>query len=114
MAGPAPADEIYDVVVVGGGAAGFWAAVRAAEEGGSVCLISRKPLSESSSYWAQGGLAAALEPSDSPTAHARDTVAAGRDLCRPSAVDFLTAQAPAAVEDLIARGIDFDRTADGT
>ncbi len=114
MAGPAPDDDVYDVVVVGGGAAGFWAAVRAAEEGGSVCLISRKPLSESSSYWAQGGLAAALDPSDSPIAHAGDTVAAGRGLCRPSAVDFLTAQAPAAVEDLIARGIDFDRTAEGT
>lgn len=113
MAGPASAEGVYDVVVVGGGAAGFWAAIRAAEEGGSVCLISRKPLSESSSYWAQGGLAAALDSTDSPAEHASDTIAAGRGLCRASAVEFLAGESPAAVRDLIARGIDFDRDEEG-
>lgn len=113
MAGPAPAEGVFDVVVVGGGAAGFWAAIRAAEEGASVCLISRKPLSESSSYWAQGGLAAALDPSDSAEEHAADTISAGRGLCRESAVRYLAEQAPAAVGDLIDRGIDFDRDQSG-
>ena len=113
MAGPASAEGVFDVVVIGGGAAGFWAAIRAAEEGGAVCLISRKPLSESSSYWAQGGLAASLDPADSPAGHAADTIAAGRGLCRESAVRFLADQAPEAVRDLIARGIDFDRDQGG-
>ncbi|MBA3867439.1 MAG: FAD-dependent oxidoreductase, partial [Solirubrobacterales bacterium] len=72
----------FDVAVVGGGAAGLWTALRAAEMGGRVCLVSRTPLSQSASFWAQGGLAAALEPGDSPDAHAADTLAAGRGLCR--------------------------------
>ncbi len=73
-----------------------------------MCLVSRKPLSESSSYWAQGGLAAALEPGDSPARHAADTIAAGRGLCRPSAVQALVEEAPAAVAELRERGVSFD------
>ncbi|MBN9624240.1 MAG: FAD-dependent oxidoreductase [Actinobacteria bacterium] len=95
----------YDVVVVGGGAAGLWTALRAAEQGGRVCVVSRTPLSQSASFWAQGGLAAALEPGDSPARHAEDTLAAGRGLCRPSAVQVLVEEAPAAVRDLQARGV---------
>ncbi len=94
--------------MVGGGAAGLWTALRAAELGGSVCLVSRTPLSQSASFWAQGGLAAALEPDDSPQRHAADTIAAGRGLCRPSAVRVLVEEAPAAVRELIARGVVFD------
>jgi L-aspartate oxidase len=93
---------------VGGGAAGLWTALRAAEEGGRVCVVSRTPLSESASFWAQGGLAAALEPGDSPARHAADTIAAGRGLCRPSAVQALVEEAPTAVADLCARGVAFD------
>jgi L-aspartate oxidase len=98
----------FDVVVVGGGAAGLWTALRAAEEGGRVCLISRKPLSQSASYWAQGGLAAALEPGDSPARHAADTIAAGRGLCRPATVQILVDEAPGAVRELRDRGVAFD------
>jgi len=94
--------------VVGGGAAGLWSALRAAELGGRVCVVSRTPLSESASFWAQGGLAAALEPDDSPDRHAADTIAAGRGLCRTSAVRVLVDEAPATVRDLIARGVVFD------
>jgi L-aspartate oxidase len=94
--------------VVGGGAAGLWTALRAAEHGGRVCLVSRTPLSQSASFWAQGGLAAALEPGDSPDSHAADTIAAGRGLCRPSAVRVLVDEAPAAVRELLARGVVFD------
>jgi L-aspartate oxidase len=84
-----------------------------AEADGAVCLVSRKPLSESASYWAQGGLAAALEPGDSPAQHATDTIAAGRGLCRPSAVQVLVDGAPAAVLELQSRGVAFDLEPNG-
>ena len=76
-------------------------------------LVSRKPLAESSSFWAQGGLAAALADDDSPERHAADTLAAGRGLCRTSAVEVLTREAPAAVEQLRERGVRFDTDPDG-
>jgi L-aspartate oxidase len=78
-----------------------------------VSVISRTPLSQSASFWAQGGLAAALEPGDSPAQHAADTIAAGRGLCRPSAVRTLVEEAPAAVAELRARGLSFDLDPDG-
>ncbi|HXR31937.1 MAG TPA: FAD-dependent oxidoreductase [Solirubrobacterales bacterium] len=106
-------DAELDVAVVGGGAAGLWTALRAAEAGARVCVVSRTALSQSASYWAQGGLAAALEPGDSPAQHAADTIAAGRGLCRPSAVQVLVDEAPAAVDELRSRGVRFDLEPDG-
>ena len=94
--------------MVGGGAAGLHVALEAAESGAATVLVSRKPLAESSSFWAQGGLAAALAADDSPERHAADTIAAGRGLCRTSAVDVLTREAPAAVAQLQERGVHFD------
>ncbi len=76
-------------------------------------MVSRTPLSQSASFWAQGGLAAALEPGDSPAQHAADTIAAGRGLCRPSAVQTLVEEAPDAVRDLRERGLAFDLDGDG-
>ena len=64
-----------DVVVVGAGAAGLYAALVAAREGAQVALVSRSPLAESASYWAQGGIAAALAEDDSPALHLEDTLA---------------------------------------
>src|SRR5215211_1348806 len=107
-AGFEPAPLETDVAVVGGGAAGLYVALRAAEHGAQVTLVSRKPLSESASYWAQGGLAAALAPDDSPARHAQDTLNAGRGLCRSAAVEALTREAPAAVTELRERGVRFD------
>jgi L-aspartate oxidase len=103
----------FDVAVVGAGAAGLWAAICAAEAGGSVCLVSRKPLAESASFWAQGGLAAAMDPDDSPQIHAADTISAGRGLCRTAAVEMLTSEAPSVVRDLVSRGMRFDSGTDG-
>jgi L-aspartate oxidase len=76
-------------------------------------VISRTPLSQSASFWAQGGLAAALEPGDSPAQHAADTIAAGRGLCRHSAVQTLVEEAPGAVRELRERGVAFDLDASG-
>ncbi|HEY5052229.1 MAG TPA: FAD-binding protein, partial [Solirubrobacterales bacterium] len=71
------------------------------------------PLTQSASFWAQGGLAAALEPGDSPQQHAADTIAAGRGLCRPDAVQVLVEEAPDAVRELRSRGVVFDLDPDG-
>jgi L-aspartate oxidase len=96
------------LAVVGAGAAGLYTAVRAAREGAQVTLISATPLAESSTYWAQGGLAAALAADDSPERHLRDTVVAGRGAVRESAARVLCLSAPAAVEDLMKLGVRFD------
>ncbi|MGI8579297.1 MAG: L-aspartate oxidase [Solirubrobacteraceae bacterium] len=97
-----------DVAVVGAGAAGLYAAVKAAAEGARVALVSATPLAESASYWAQGGLAAALGAEDSPAAHLDDTVRAGRGAVRRSVAEAFCAEAPAAVADLVELGVSFD------
>ncbi len=101
------------MLVIGGGAAGLHVALESAAAGAATVLVSRKTLAESSSYWAQGGLAAALAPDDAPGRHAADTFAAGRGLCRTSAVDVLTRESPAAVAQLQERGVRFDTDPDG-
>jgi L-aspartate oxidase len=106
-------DEPLDVVVVGGGAAGLYSALTAADAGSRVAMVSRKPLSESSSYWAQGGLAAAIGSDDSPALHVEDTLAAGRNACRRSAAELLAREAPGVVAELERRGVEFDRDPDG-
>ena len=104
---------MFDVLVIGAGAAGLHVALVAADDGASVCLVSRKPLAESASFRAQGGLAAALGPDDSPALHAEDTLRAGRAACRRSAVEVLVAEAPEGIRQLERRRIAFDRGPDG-
>jgi L-aspartate oxidase len=108
-----PDSSQLPVLVVGAGAAGLHAAIRASELGVPVVLVSRKPLHESSSYWAQGGLAAALSADDSPERHAADTIAAGRGLCRLDAVRTLVDAAPSAIEWLVKNGMRFDEDTEG-
>jgi L-aspartate oxidase len=93
---------------VGAGAAGLYTALRAAREGGHVALVSAMPLAGSSSYWAQGGLAAAMSDQDSPELHLADTITAGRGTVRESAARVLCDEAPLAVEDLTRLGVSFD------
>ena len=97
-----------DVAVVGAGAAGLYAALMAADQGASVALVSRSPLAQTASYWAQGGIAAALAEGDSPSQHADDTLAAGRDAARASAVRVLCEESPERVRDLQRLGVQFD------
>ncbi len=96
------------VCVVGAGAAGLYAALCAARLGARVTLVSATPLAASSSYWAQGGLAAALSSDDSPDRHLDDTIAAGRGMVRVSAARIVCEEAPAAVADLESLGVRFD------
>jgi L-aspartate oxidase len=97
-----------DVVVVGAGVAGFSAALAAAETGASVLVLAKASHTSSNSYAAQGGVAAAVGPGDDPALHAADTLAAGRGLCRPSAVRLLTEEAPARIAELRRLGVRFD------
>jgi L-aspartate oxidase len=97
-----------DVVVVGAGVAGLFAALAAADAGASVLVLAKASHRSSNSYAAQGGVAAAVGPDDDPALHAADTLAAGRGLCRPSAVRLLTEEAPARIAELRVLGVEFD------
>jgi L-aspartate oxidase len=93
---------------VGAGAAGLYAALVAAGQGARVALVSRSPLAQTASYWAQGGIAAALAADDSPALHLEDTLAAGRGAGRQSAARVLCEESPARVRDLQELGVRFD------
>ena len=101
-----------DVLVVGGGVAGLRAAL-AASEHGEVILLAKAPLEVSSTAWAQGGIAAAVDPDDTPEAHAFDTVEAGSGLNDPEAVRLLTEEGPAEIERLVEWGMRLDANAAG-
>ena len=94
--------------MVGAGAAGLYAALCAAREQANVVLVSATPLAQTASYWAQGGLAAALAADDSFELHLRDTEIAGRGLVRRAAAETLVREAPDRVHDLQALGVRFD------
>ena len=102
------AADTPDLAVVGAGAAGLYAALCAAREGARVALVSARPLAETASYWAQGGLAAALAEEDSPARHLQDTLVAGRGLVRRSAAEVLCEEAAERFRDLEALGVRFD------
>ncbi|WOR14000.1 L-aspartate oxidase [Hyphomonas sp. FCG-A18] len=100
------------ILIVGAGLAGLFLALRLAPH--PCTIISPAPLGEAaSSAWAQGGLAAALHPEDSPEQHAADTIAAGAGLVDPVIARLIAEQGPSRVRDLIELGVPFDRTPDG-
>src|ERR1700730_3624504 len=105
---PAAASPQADVAVVGAGAAGLYAALCAARAQATVVLISATPLAQTASYWAQGGLAAALAAADSPDLHCKDTELAARDLVRHSAAEILAREALLRVGHLQTLGVRFD------
>jgi L-aspartate oxidase len=111
--GPLPEPLRTDVAVVGAGAAGLYAALVAAGTGARVALVSRSPLAQTASYWAQGGIAAALAADDSAERHLEDTMAAGRGIARVSAARVLCQESPGSVRDLQELGVRFDADRDG-
>ncbi len=102
-----------DVAVVGAGAAGLYTALCVSRQGARAALVSATPLAQTASYWAQGGLAAALSQQDSFALHLRDTELAGRGCVRRAAAEVLVEEAPDRVRDLEALGVHFDADRDG-
>ncbi len=97
-----------DFIVVGAGVAGLRAAIDLSSTG-QVLVITKDSLRESSSEYAQGGIAAALNDDDEIGLHEHDTLIAGDGLCNPAAVRTLVEEAPSAIEQLIEWGTAFDR-----
>ena len=93
---------------MGAGVAGLRAAIELARAGG-VLVLAKDSLHESSSEYAQGGIAAALSDDDEVSLHEQDTLKAGDGLCDPLAVRTLVEEGPRVIEELIAWGAEFDR-----
>jgi L-aspartate oxidase len=100
-------------LIIGAGVAGLWAAWRLASEGREALLLTKGTLADSATAWAQGGIAVAIGPGDSPEQHAQDTLAAGDGLSDPEAVDILVTEGPERIRELVALGAAFDRGEDG-
>jgi L-aspartate oxidase len=97
-----------DFLVIGAGVAGLRAAIELAKVG-TVLVIAKDSLRESSSEYAQGGIAVALSDDDEVALHEQDTLYAGDGLCDREAVHTLVEEGPAAIQDLIDWGAEFDR-----
>jgi L-aspartate oxidase len=102
-----------DFLIIGSGIAGLRAAVELAGAG-TVLILTKAEPREGNTGYAQGGIAAAVGPGDSPALHAADTIAAGDGLCDPGAVEVLVEEGPGYVRELMAWGAAFDRAPDGT
>ncbi len=98
----------FDVLVIGAGAAGLYTAL-CLPKSLRVGLITKETVSLSASDWAQGGIAAAIAPDDSPRLHIDDTIKAGAGLCDRPAVEFLAEHAPSCIQSLVGLGVAFDR-----
>ena len=96
------------VVIVGSGLAGVSLALKLADEGINCLILTKSQLASGSSIWAQGGIAAALDPKDSVEAHIQDTLQAGAGLCHESAVRTVVEGAPGAIGWLRSAGVHFD------
>jgi len=101
-------DSAVDFIVLGGGIAGMRAAIELAK-GGRVLVLTKEDLYESSTEYAQGGIAAALSEDDEVTLHLHDTLIAGDGLCREEAVRVLVEEGPQQIHQLIDWGMHFDQ-----
>jgi L-aspartate oxidase len=101
-----------DFLIIGSGIAGLRAAVELSGAG-SVLILTKAEPREGNTGYAQGGIAAAVGPGDSPALHGADTMAAGDGLCDSRAVEVLVGEGPGYVRELMEWGAAFDRAADG-
>ena len=114
LTAPAPGwTTTADVVVVGSGIAGLTAALRLRGQVDKILVVTKDVLAAGSTRWAQGGIAAALGPGDTPAEHEADTLVAGAGVCDLEAVRILVNEGPEAVRELIALGTRFDHDPDG-
>lgn len=98
----------FDVLIIGSGAAGLTLAL-ALPTHLRVAVLSKAKIGAGSTKWAQGGIAAVLETSDSLQSHVDDTLVAGAGLCDEKAVRFVVERGPEAIHTLIKQGVDFDK-----
>lgn len=98
-----------DFLIIGAGVAGLRAAIELALAGSRVLVLAKREVTESSTQFAQGGIAAALSDEDEISLHLQDTLNAGDGLCNPQAAQVLVEEAPERIEELIAWGTQFDR-----
>ncbi len=98
----------HDVLIIGSGAAGLTTALHIPENY-SVAVISKGELSEGSTQWAQGGIAAVLDNEDTVDKHVNDTLVAGGGLCHESAVRFTVENSKEAIDWLIEQGVEFTK-----
>ncbi|MSP22764.1 MAG: L-aspartate oxidase [Dehalococcoidia bacterium] len=105
-----PEPSTFDVIVVGSGIAGLYAALQAHEHGARVLVATKGGIEEASTRYAQGGIAAAVGPGDTPEAHLRDTIEAGAGLVDEEAARILVYEAADRIADLVRYGVRFDAT----
>jgi L-aspartate oxidase len=101
----------YDYIIIGSGIAGLYTALLAMEHG-TVLILTKGSIEDCNTQYAQGGIAAAVGPEDSPSYHLEDTLAAGAGLCNEEAARILAEEGPQAIAELVRLGVIFD-TANG-
>jgi L-aspartate oxidase len=97
----------HDVLVIGSGIAGLFYALRVADRA-TVAVVTKKSAADSATNWAQGGIAAVLDPEDSAESHIQDTLTAGDGLCHEDVVRRVVERGPAMIDALLKLGADFD------
>src|SRR5882724_8248751 len=101
--------QFTDVLVIGGGVAGLRAAIAAAQEGAEVLVLTKDRIEQSNTWYAQGGIAAVLQPLDSYESHIADTEKGGAGLCDDKAVRIVIEEGPKRVLELLEWGANFDK-----
>ncbi len=102
------AQQFTDVLIIGGGVAGLRAAI-AASESAEVLLLTKDTIDQSNTWYAQGGIAAVLQPADSIDSHINDTKIGGAGLCDDEPVRITVEEGPKRVLELLSWGINFDK-----